>query len=627
MSYVISLLPLVTIYAILVLGLNLQYGQAGILNFTYISFVAMGAYISAVLTLGPPDEGTVYVLAARVPFPLNVLAGAVAATLLGVLVSLTALRRLRSDYLAIVTLGAGLVFFTVVGNVVSLFNGFQGIDNVPLPVPERLGGTMRLLVYGLITAAFLVVILVACERIRRSPLGRVLRSVREDETVSDAFGRDVGRLKLLAFLLGSFVAGLGGGLLVTYLSAYNPAAFIPADTFLLWAAMFVGGVANNRGALLGAALVPVGFVEITRFLPNLVGLPPGLAQSLRGIAIGLLIILVPWFRPKGIVPEQLPVDDEADDEADADASAGGAADRPIRLVRVSRNAATGGPTSSDDATEAAPAAVEGRRPPAAGPAVILSVEHVSKRFGGLQAVNDCSFELHADTVTGLIGPNGAGKSTVCSMIAGERAPDSGRILFQGQPIQGLRPFEVARRGIARTFQIARPLERCTVMENLLLGPYPQRGERLISSLFPSRSVAAEQDELRSHARDVLSVFDLTRVKNEPAGNLSGGQKRLLELARAVMAQPRLLLLDEPTAGINPALIGRLLEHIRALREMGIAILIVEHNLGVIEMLCDDVVVMSTGRVLARGSLSELTKLPEVVEAYLGVTRAHGATAG
>ncbi len=259
--------------------------------------------------------------------------------------------------------------------------------------------------------------------------------------------------------------------------------------------------------------------------------------------------------------------------------------------------------------------------------MILSVEHVSKRFGGLQAVNDCSFELHADTVTGLIGPNGAGKSTVCNMIAGERAPDSGRILFEGQPIQGLRPFEVARRGVARTFQIARPLERCTVMENLLIGPNPQRGERLMASLFPSRSVAAEQTELRSHARDVLSIFDLTAVKNEPAGNLSGGQKRLLELARAVMAQPRLLLLDEPTAGINPALIGRLLEHIRALREFGIAVLIVEHNLGVIERLSDDVVVMSTGKVLARGTLGELTKLPEVVEAYLGVTRAHGATAG
>jgi len=256
--------------------------------------------------------------------------------------------------------------------------------------------------------------------------------------------------------------------------------------------------------------------------------------------------------------------------------------------------------------------------------VILSVEHVMKRFGGLHAVNDCTFQLHANTITGLIGPNGAGKTTMCSMIAGEIKPDSGRIMFEGHPIHGMRPFEVSRRGIARTFQIARPLERCTVMENLLLGPYPQKSERVISALFPTRAVVAEQDELRAHAREVLEIFDLTPVKNEPAGNLSGGQKKLLEIARAVMAEPRLLLLDEPTAGINPALIGRLLEHILALKGMGIAVLIVEHNLGVIERLSDDVVVMASGNVLARGTLDELKRLPEVVEAYLGVTRSHGA---
>ena len=617
MSYAISLIPLISIFAILVLGLNLQYGQAGILNFTYISFVAMGAYISAVLTLGPPDEGTVYILAARIPFPLNVLAGAIAATLLGLVVSLTALRRLRSDYLAIVTLGAGLVFYTVVGNVVGLFNGFQGIDNVPLPVPTNLERDTRQLLFGAITLVFLVIVFIGSERIRRSPLGRVLRSIREDETVPDAFGRNIGRLKLLAFLLGSFVAGAGGGLFVTYLSAYNPSAFIPADTYLLWAAMFLGGVGNNWGSLLGAALVPVGFVELTRFLPNLIGLDPALTQSLRGIAIGLLIIIVPWLRPKGLIPEPV----ARDAAVVSDAPVGGVL-RPLQLIRTRR-----GPSAetTDEPVVAStrPGGADADRSAGSGQR-ILSVEEVSKRFGGLQAVNKCTFELHADTITGLIGPNGAGKTTMCSMIAGEIKPDSGRIVFEDHPIQGLRPFEVARHGIARTFQIARPLERCTVMENLLLGPYPQKGEQVVSALFPTKAVVAEQDELREHAREVLQIFDLTPVKNEPAGNLSGGQKKLLEIARAVMAQPRLLLLDEPTAGINPALIGRLLEHILALKQMGIAVLIVEHNLGVIERLSDDVVVMASGSVLARGTLDELKRLPEVVEAYLGVTRAHGA---
>lgn len=596
MSYAASLLPLVAIYATLVLGLNLQYGQAGILNFTYISFVAMGAYTSAVVTLGPPDEGTVYILAARVPFPLNVLVGALAATLLGLLVSLTALRRLRSDYLAIVTLGAGLVFYTVVGNVVSLFNGFQGIDNVPMPVPGGLGETGRLLFFGAITVVFLGVTFVAAEQVRRSALGRVLRSIREDETVPEAFGRNVGHLKLLAFLLGSFVAGAGGGLLVTYLSAYNPSAFIPADTFLLWAAMFVGGVGNNWGSVLGAALIPVGFVEATRFLPNLIGINPLLLQSFRGLAIGLLIILVPWLRPNGILPERLP----RDPDDGTDRSGGGSGDPHPRLVRrnIAMVAGTGG--------------------------TILAVADVSKGFGGLQAVSHCSFEVHGGAVTGLIGPNGAGKTTMSNLIAGELKPDSGRIVFEEKAIHGLSPHQVSRRGLARTFQLARELDRLTVMENLLLGPYPQRGERLITALVPTRSSAREQAELRAQAREVLAILDLTAQKDQPAGNLSGGQKKLLELARALMAEPRLLLMDEPTAGVNPALLTRLLEHIRSLTDMGITTLIIEHNLAVIESLCSDVVVMAAGTVLARGTLDELRRNPEVVDAYLGVRRSHGA---
>ncbi|MBI2776516.1 MAG: branched-chain amino acid ABC transporter ATP-binding protein/permease [Chloroflexi bacterium] len=619
MTYFASLLPLVAIYAILVLGLNLQYGQAGILNFTYISFVAIGAYISAVLTLGPPDEGTVYVLASNVPFPVNILLGGVAATILGLLVSLTALRRLRSDYLAIVTLAAGQVFYTIVGNVIPLFNGFQGIDAVPLPVPGGLSQTGRQLVFGGMTLVFLAVTFIAVERIRRSPLGRVFRSVRDDETVTEAFGRNAGWLKLLAFLLGSFIAGIGGGLLVTYLSAYNPSAFVPADTFVLWAAMFVGGVGNNWGSLLGAALVPVAFVELTRFLPNLIGIDAALVQSLRGVAIGLLVILVPWFRPRGILPERLPRDRE---EGNGRAWKRGGEQPP----KIGGKIEAGVPATRREPPGYAAAS------PASGSqgavvqeqATILAVEDVSKSFGGLHAVSHCSFDVQSEAVTGLMGPNGAGKTTLLNLIAGELKPDSGRIIFQGDMIQGLPPYKVSRHGVARTFQLARELDRLTVMENLLLGPYPQRGERLISALLPAGPVAAEQTELRQQAREMLDIFELSALKDEATGNLSGGQKKLLELARAMMSKPRLLLLDEPTAGINPVLIDRLLEHIRSVRRMGVTIFVVEHNVAVIESLCDVVIVMDFGTVLARGTLADLRRDPKVVNAYLGARRAHGA---
>lgn len=599
MTYLATLLPLVSIYAILVLGLNLQFGQTGILNFTYISFVAIGAYTSAVLTLGAPHQGITYILGANVPFPLNLLAAGLAASALGLLVALSALQRLRSDYLAIVTVAAGSVFYTLVGNVTELFNGWQGLDGVPVPVPDGLGQTEQQLFFGGITLVVLVLTFVVVERIRRSPLGRVLRSVREDETVPRAFGRDVAQLKLLSFLLGSFIAGVGGALLASYITAYNPAAFIPADTFLLWAAMFVGGAGNNWGAVLGAVLIPVGMIEVTRFIPNLVPIDPFLVQSIRGIAIGLIVIFVPWLWPRGLVPERLPRDQEKAD---------GSGDRshvPATLFGPSREVA----------------AADGERRVATGS--ILTVEEVSKSFGGLRAVSHCSFEVHRGMVTGLIGPNGAGKSTIVNLIAGELKPDSGLIMFDGHSILGLPPHQVSRRGLSRTFQIPRQLDRLTVMESLLLGPYPQQGERVLTALVPTGSANREQADLRARAREVLAVFDLAKQKDQPVGDLSGGQKKLVELARALMAQPRLLLLDEPTAGVNPALLDRLLEHIRSLPQMGVTTLIVEHNLAVIESLCDDVVVMAAGAVLARGRLDELRAIPDVVEAYLGTRRAYG----
>ena len=255
---------------------------------------------------------------------------------------------------------------------------------------------------------------------------------------------------------------------------------------------------------------------------------------------------------------------------------------------------------------------------------LLVLEHVSKSFGGLRAVNDLSMPVEQGKITGLIGPNGAGKSTVTNLVAGEMAPDHGRILFEGKDVAGLRSYQVARRGIARTFQLARELGRLTVRENLLLAPYPQTGEGLLPALLQPLSMRRQEAELVARSDDVLRFFRLWDLRAELAQNLSGGQKKLLELARAMMTRPRLLLLDEPTAGVNPALIDEILEHIARLRELGLTILIIEHNLAVIESLCDDVVVMASGALLSRGSLSELRENRDVIDAYLGGGRAHGA---
>ena len=318
MSYLASLLPLAAIYGILVIGLNLQFGLTGILNFTYITFVAIGAYFTGVLSLGSPTNGQTYILGAHLPFPLNILAGGLAAAVVGLVISFTTLRRLRSDYLAIVTIAAGQIIYTIIGNETGLFNGWNGIFNIPMPVPAGLHPAEQQLFFGGVTLVVLAVVFIFAQRVLHSPLGRVLRAIRDDEGVTEAFGRDTYRLKLLIFLVGSFIAGVGGGLLVEYATAYNPSAFLPGETFIIWAALLIGGMANNWGALLGALIVPVGFAEATRFLPTIGN--PTLIESLRGVAIGLLIILAPWFLPHGILRERPPVD-RVDGPAPATSSA------------------------------------------------------------------------------------------------------------------------------------------------------------------------------------------------------------------------------------------------------------------------------------------------------------------
>lgn len=308
MQYLISLIPLVFIYGILVLGLNLQVGQTGILNLTYFTFVAFGAYVSAVLSLGPadPSTGMTYILGMSLPFPLTTLLAGLAAAVLGVFISFAALQRLRSDYLAIVTVGAGYVVYTIVGNQSNLFDGWNGLFGISTPVPQNISPNGQMLVFSAICLAFLVVVFVAMERIRRSPLGRVLRAIRDDEGVVAAFGRDVFRTRIMVFALGCFVAGVGGSLLVMYATAFNPQSFLPPETFIMFSAMIIGGIGNNWGSMLGAAVVPVAFAEITRFIPQFGH--AGLVEELRSVAVGVLLILVLRFMPQGLIRERPPVD-------------------------------------------------------------------------------------------------------------------------------------------------------------------------------------------------------------------------------------------------------------------------------------------------------------------------------
>jgi ABC-type branched-subunit amino acid transport system ATPase component len=251
------------------------------------------------------------------------------------------------------------------------------------------------------------------------------------------------------------------------------------------------------------------------------------------------------------------------------------------------------------------------------PEAALSCTDLHKGFGGVQAVRGASFGVPAGHVCALIGPNGAGKSTAVNLMSGVLAADRGRVVLGGTDITGWPANRVARAGLIRTYQLSREFGRMTVLENLMVAPAGQAGESLWNVFFRPGRVRAEERRHLDQALSTLDTFGLSQLRDSYAGELSGGQKRLLELARAVMAGPRVLLLDEPMAGINPSLIDQIGEHILSLKDQGMTVLMVEHNLGVVERICDQVIVMAEGATLATGRMSELRADPAVVRAYLG----------
>jgi branched-chain amino acid transport system ATP-binding protein len=248
---------------------------------------------------------------------------------------------------------------------------------------------------------------------------------------------------------------------------------------------------------------------------------------------------------------------------------------------------------------------------------MLRVENAHKGFAGIKAVNGASLQVDRETRVGLIGPNGAGKSTLFDLITGFQKLDEGKIYFKSQRVDGLSPHEIAKRGLVRTFQVSRPLSKMTVLENMLLSPKGQEGENPLKALFGNPDIRRQEARYQEKAAKLLEFLGLETLRDEYAGNLSTGQMKLLELARALMVEPEMLLLDEPFAGVNPSLAAELIEHIIYLQEQGMTFLIVEHNMEAIMKISEKIYVLDNGGVIAEGTPEDIKADARVLDAYLG----------
>lgn len=307
LGYVATLGVYFCIYNIFCFGLNIQFGYAGILDFTVITFMAIAGYFAGVTVLGPAQNGTeiYYILGLGLPWPVALVIGAVAAGLLGFIIGLVALRRLRSDYLAIVTLASGSIVYGIINNDNKIFDGAAGLVGVPQPLASHLSTNPN--TYTLYFLVICVVIMAACwmvaNRLYSSPLGRTMRAIREDMDVAEAYGKNSFRIRMTAMVIGCMFVGIGGVLTMAYVTALSPAGWGTGETFVIWAALIVGGRGNNKGAVIGSFLVAVLFNEATRFLPAIPG-SPNLISDIRNMCIGGLVIATLWFRPQGVFPER-----------------------------------------------------------------------------------------------------------------------------------------------------------------------------------------------------------------------------------------------------------------------------------------------------------------------------------
>jgi ABC-type branched-subunit amino acid transport system ATPase component/ABC-type branched-subunit amino acid transport system permease subunit len=559
----IVLLDNIGLSALVAMGLVLLTGVGGLTSFGQAAFCGFGAYTTAVLT-------TAYGLSPWLTLPLSLLVSGLAAVLLGLVTV-----RLSGHYLPLGTIAWGLGLFYLFSKL-----EFLGRNDGISAIPPLSIGAFKMIDPGSIYFAIWIAVLLSAlltMNLLDSRTGRAIRALRRGHIAAEAFGVQTPRAKLLVFIYAAVLAGLSGWLYAHFQRAANPTPFgAQAGIEYLFIAV-VGGAGYVWGGVLGAAIVVVLKEILQSYLPYIFG---GQVQ-LETIVFGILLVVLLQLAPTGVWPWLT-------------------ARLPLKPGR-----------KRPDTTLALPA-----RPRAAGaPAVLLQIEKARKQFGGVIAVNDVSFDVQAREIVALIGPNGAGKSTTFNLITGVLTKSGGKISVLGKRIDNAAPQEVTKLGIARTFQHVKLVPDMTVLENVAIGAHLRGHSGAISSMF--RLDRADEARLLAEAARQIERVGLSNQIDAPAGSLSLGQQRIVEIARALCVDPMLLLLDEPAAGLRHMEKQRLASLLRGLRDGGMSVLLVEHDMGFVMDLADRIVVLDFGTKIAEGTPQAIKTNPDVIKAYLG----------
>ena len=558
----ITQLNYIGLYGLVTLGLVLLTGIGGLTSFGQAAFVGMGAYTTAVLS-------TRFGIS-----PWMALAVGIALTVAAALVLAWLTLRMSGHYLPLATIAWGLSLNYLMGNMEFLgkYDGIQGIAALELfGISLHSGRHM----YYLILAVALLATLGVSNLLDSRP-GRAIRALNGGVTMAEAMGVSTFHYKLVIFVLAAILAAVSGWLYAHFQRSVNPSPFgIKLGIEYLFMAV-IGGVGSVWGAFTGAAVVKIAEDQLQTILPRLMGA----SGNFEIIVFGVALVLVLQHAPQGLWPV------------------------------IARWFVL--PPRVRDWTAAPP--LKMRAKPIPGE-LLLDVDRVRKQFGGLVAVNDVSFQVHAAEIVGLIGPNGAGKSTTFNLVTGVLKLSSGSVRFRGQELGGLPSREIAGRGVSRTFQHVKMIADMSVLENVALGAHLRSAVGTARAML--RLDRAEERRLLAEAEQQLQRIGMAAQMGELAGNLPLGRQRLMEIARALCADPALLLLDEPAAGLRHKEKQALAEVLRQLKHEGMSILLVEHDMDFVMGLTDRLVVMEFGTKLIEGTPAEVQASPQVRAAYLG----------